>query len=325
MKTSLFIMSVCLVSSALAALAGQKDPRTRDEDISGITVSVKIERPGNGIYRYVYTLKSPQNTIGIARRFALDVFCENLPETGPQRNVGRPGVPFNLTRDGRHLPVTVQVLDDSIFSAGIDSANAASARVTATPSSTKIVAITAGAKPGYRKFLLTPDYAEHEHEYNYAGIDETDQDDLSVPSSWDFEVHGVIPGPACVGQEANPTTRPVLGGQRMLDETRQTDTLLSYEIKGNRNRFHVPAGTSSLNLKVYYRYDIDPATFKATLNGDDISALFQPDGGQQDVVIPLTATRNLLRLSAYPVNAKDSRGIFIRGLHDIDPFEVRRD
>ena len=83
------------------------------------------------------------------------------------------------------------------------------------------------------------------------------------------------------------------GGQRPKD----VNKFLSY-ISPTNSQTKLPAGTASFPLMLAYSKDIIAATFKAVLNGIDVTSSFKPVmGGHETVVIPLAAGRNVIELS----------------------------
>jgi hypothetical protein len=83
------------------------------------------------------------------------------------------------------------------------------------------------------------------------------------------------------------------GGQRPRD----VNHFLSY---ANPSSDHtaLPAGTTTFPLLIFYDPRVIPATFAATLNGADASALFHPAAGAfERVDLPLLAGSNVLKLS----------------------------
>ncbi len=60
----------------------------------------------------------------------------------------------------------------------------------------------------------------------------------------------------------------------------------------------LPAGTTTFPLHIFYGSTIIPGTFKAELNGADISSAFRPVQGEDQVVtLNLSPGRNVLVLS----------------------------
>lgn len=83
------------------------------------------------------------------------------------------------------------------------------------------------------------------------------------------------------------------GGQRPRD----VNKFLSYAQPSDANTA-LPAGTTSYQLLVFYGAGVIPSTFRAQLNGADVTSLFSPSpGGSQAVALPLQSGRNVLQLS----------------------------
>ena len=83
------------------------------------------------------------------------------------------------------------------------------------------------------------------------------------------------------------------GGQRPRD----VNKFLSYAQPAATST-SLPAGTDSYTLLVFYGQSVIPSTFRAQLNGVDITSLFNPSAGSgQTVTLPLQAGRNVLQLS----------------------------
>ena len=83
------------------------------------------------------------------------------------------------------------------------------------------------------------------------------------------------------------------GGQRPRD----VNKFLSYS-SPVESQTSLPAGTTTYPLMIFYSKTIIPASFKAVLNGVDISSRFSPTpGGHQSVTLNVQQGRNVLVLS----------------------------
>ncbi len=83
------------------------------------------------------------------------------------------------------------------------------------------------------------------------------------------------------------------GGQRPRD----VNTFLSYS-SPTASRTALPAGTTTYPLMIFYGKTILPTSFRAELNGADISTWFHPTpGGHELVSLPVQPGRNVLVLS----------------------------
>jgi hypothetical protein len=82
-------------------------------------------------------------------------------------------------------------------------------------------------------------------------------------------------------------------GQRPAD----VNSYLGYE-QPTQAQTELSAGTTSYNVHLYYGKTIDPTTFTAKLNKQDISSLFSPQPfTDEEVIIPLQKGRNSLEFS----------------------------
>jgi hypothetical protein len=83
------------------------------------------------------------------------------------------------------------------------------------------------------------------------------------------------------------------GGQRPKD----VNTFLSY-IRPSQRQTSLPAGTTSYNMLIAYGESIVPSTFKAVLNGENITNEFSPKpSGAESILLNLVPGRNTLVLS----------------------------
>lgn len=315
-----------MLASSFCSAAELLDPRTRDEDISALDVVVKISSiEGKRLYRYSISKKAP--TIGELARMDVDIYCAEFPNLGPGFGSAGRGKPYNLSRTQKHVPVELNVVGSSTASRGVDAGNRAAFSMFGALAYPLTVEIFSTAKPGYRRYVLRAETGRNDVKYDYSGVDETERDDPSIPSDRDWEVHGVIPGPACPGQEATPMTRPIFGGQRWGRESYEKDNLLTFEVKGNRNRWHDVATTTNVKFRIYYASTVEPTAFSATLNGRDVSSLFHPAdtlGHYEEVTLPLEGPRTLIQLTACDASAKRPDGSYDVEQCDVDPFEIRR-
>jgi len=83
------------------------------------------------------------------------------------------------------------------------------------------------------------------------------------------------------------------GGQRPRD----VNKFLSYANPSD-SQTDLPTGTTTFPLMIFYGNNAILSTFKASLNGVDITNLFSPTGGNHETVnLPLSPGRNVLSLS----------------------------
>ncbi|MFN4292228.1 MAG: hypothetical protein ACK4E7_15340 [Permianibacter sp.] len=230
---------------------------------------------------------------------------------------------FYYSQDGRHVPL---VLDPASFRHGVNASNYYSASLFLPVGGAIEFGFKSEYAPGYRQYIATIG-ADNESKYDYQsywdGVDGKDADVL--PWYPDWNVSGVTKGPACPGQAATPTTRPIFEGEFREGEGPKANSLLRYEVKAQRNRFHVPAATTHLELTVYYSPNLDSTSLQVTSNGQDIRSLFHPENGSPEKVqIPLEGNRTLIRFKGLPELHAVPKGLTVEQASDIDTFEIRR-
>lgn len=319
------ILLAAMFSSQIHA-AEKLNPRDRDEDISGTTIATAIKKLPDGRYSYTYTFKNPNFSKDDVSNLHLDVFCPGMPDIGKQ-NIDSQGKTRDEdhSRDGRHVRLESKLVGFKTRLGSFTARNVFRSGLGVLPGYERQLELVSANKPGYLHFTLEPTMND-EGKYDYTELWANQGDVPDIPWYDDWEVHGLIKGPACEGYEANPLTRPIFDGQLMPEEQREINGLLRYEVPGNRNRWHAPASQTELKLRVYYNLDnIDPATFSATLNGRDIKALFRPGKVWDEwVTLPLEGPRTEIELSVEPRPGRyeDAERYPVR--RDVDPFEIRR-
>src|SRR3990167_5249477 len=104
-------IAVYLLITTGTVLAGSKDPRTRDEDVSGLSITSKVERVGDEMFRYTYTIKGGENARGTITDIKFDAFCPGMPDIGKQ-DIDKEGgtQDFDKSWDGRHVPLTSKLI-----------------------------------------------------------------------------------------------------------------------------------------------------------------------------------------------------------------------
>lgn len=96
-----------------------------------------------------------------------------------------------------------------------------------------------------------------------------------------------------VGDEIEPSGAFDGGGQRPRD----VNKFLSFGSPGE-TRVHLPAGTTSYDVLIFYADVILPDSFSAVLDRADVTSWFNPVAGGSDLVsIPLQPGQNVLKLS----------------------------
>ena len=99
--------------------------------------------------------------------------------------------------------------------------------------------------------------------------------------------------PAAAAQSADLAVAAYDGGA----QSAAVNAFLSYDAPTARST-DLPPGTGSYAVSIVYGPTIDPATFEATSNGENLTAWFHPAPGQSEVVeIPIRQVRTVLKFS----------------------------
>lgn len=306
--------SSCLLLLAVfsANVIAQKDPSTRDENISDTNVTVSTRHLDNGLYEYIYTLSSGEFNKGKILSFLLDISCKDYPQVSTDSNFITSGYGINASTDSSYIPVKVAgryeqfpphiTIDNKInWLVGLLPGGSVSGYKVISPNS-----------PAKREYTLKPEW-----ETRWWGYDEE-----YIPESWpwvdDFIVTGLINGPSCPSEQ--PTLYPGSG-----DEVEAISNLLSYS-EPERDRWHVGADTDSLTLTIHYDQNIDPKTFK-TEPGWTRSFFNPVPGGSDTAILNLKKGKNIFRFSVSPKNetVSNNKNKHYHSNVDIDVFEIRKE
>lgn len=252
-----------------------KDPKLRDEDISNAVVSVNVEKK-NDLYKYTYTVESPDVSKGIINDFLIDVGCDiEFDPVEIPVEVDRLGYGGNNSDDGEHVPVEIFAGYGTSNFYSISANNHALWNIYLKPSeSVTNIYLISPAPPGERTYTLIPYMDVAGYDYNLY-----DENDPTVPWIGDFTVTAKVTGPSC-SNEPPPPDELFLGSGK---EPFNINGLLSYSTPD-----HDPIQLESINdriqVGIYYSESIDKKSFSARLNGVDISDKFNPAPGADEMV-----------------------------------------
>lgn len=268
MKTKILTisgMTLILSISVSAVIADEpepdvsdwKDPRTRDEDISHTQITVKTTRIKSGLYLYGYSIVSPPENKGTIGSFKLDVSCDldfstvEFPPVEPLRDSSR----------DPHVPVG---------NVHISRANMAYYNMSLKPGEQTVRFLTSPAPPTERAYLLAVDMDSEGWRY-----------DLYPEGKWtqDFIVRGTVLGPECT-LDFGPEIE-YLGA---AEEPFGVNKLLAYA-EPVTDELVLSNAAESVTVTLFYDAKADPSTFKAKLDGKDISALFNPVPDTYETVV----------------------------------------
>lgn len=292
---SLLLAALIVPSFSSAAL---KDPFTRNEDISNTIVDVDISREGD-IYRYSYTIISSTTNIGTISNFLLDLSC-GLEFSGVEIPVPaeRPGYEGNISRDGNHVPAELLAEPGTSGLYAITVFNHALWGVHIPPGTQMgRLSVLSPAPPGPRSYRIEPLFRT-DPSWDYSGLDEETPD---VPWIDDFTVTGIVMGPAC---EKDDSQSDLFLGSGT--EPYNINTLLSYS-EPKRDPVYLDNDGDSIRLTIHYAESIQKNSFKAKLNGLDISDRFEPIPGKQETVSIDGPWKRLNRLSLSVLGVVDGR------------------
>lgn len=233
-----------------------KDPRTRDEDISNTNIKVLVKRV-DGLYYYAYEIHSPLENKGIINSMKIDISCD-LDFSSVEYP---PVTPRDDLSDGKHVPVGRVSVDNrnKVYMplAGVK------------PGETTVRFLISPAPPIERYYSLAPKFDNYGWRYDLYS---------DYKSIKDFVVKGTTTGPECTldfGPEIEwfgPSEEP-FGVNKLLAYAEPiTDELL------------VNDSSDNVVITLFYDAGVDPNTFKAKLDGKDISDQFSPEPDTYETV-----------------------------------------
>lgn len=274
-KTIIFIALITLFSLNSFVYAELRDPKLRDEDISNTIVSVNVE-PGNGLYKYTYTIESPDTNKGIINDFLVDVSCDiQFDEVEIPVEGDRLGYNGNKSEDGQHVPVEIFAGYGTSNIYSITSNNHALWNIYLKPGETITnVYLISPAPPGERTYTLIPYMDTAGWDYNLY-----DEDDPAVPWIGDFTITDTVIGPSC-SEDQPPPSELFLGSGK---EPFNINGLLSYSTP-EQDPIYLDSINDSIKIHIYYSESIQKKFFKAKLNGADISDKFSPMPGTNEII-----------------------------------------
>ena len=191
-------LAVLLCIDAVAV--ERKDPRARDEDISGAVLSVDYYTRADGLIEYVYRLESPASNKGIILDLDIELACEE-PFAAAELPLPADAQGYDLPpKDAAaHTPVAVIGDYGSSFSYGISSDGSASWGLFLQPGEMRDgLRLISPAQPGIRNYKLIP-AMDNDESWNYPP-----QPDPGIPWIDEFTVSGTIAAPGCPGVTQPP-------------------------------------------------------------------------------------------------------------------------
>lgn len=293
--------SVVLALAASAALALNSSAQTVELPpltITGTSVDTTVTfDPSRSVYRYEYVIVAPSTNKAAVRYFSIDVKgTVPRPQIDPalRNNVERSETdanrPLKIQPDtaipvGINAPVPSDVIASVTMDARVMFAGLGGGAADVPPGASRGgFVIESKLPPGRRKLRLEPSqdlWYELQDASEDAG---TEFEAEETETSYAVEIDGIGP--------VEPPTDATLysgGGQQPAE----VNKFLRYSAPID-NRVKLAAGTTKTSVAIYYGATIDPQSFRAALNGVDITSKFHPvPGTAEAVTVPVAGTTKL--------------------------------
>lgn len=270
----LILVFISMMSSVNAEIL--KDPRTRDETISNTVLTAVVNMRSDGMYEYIYNIESPTTNKGIISSFSIDLTCDLDFGDVVFSEPSDPYFSHNVSKDGNHVPVQAYGVYAVTTNSGISFDNKVSWGMYFKPGQIgKGIKLISPAPPGQRTYRLTPGMQPDGWDY-----EAYEEDDPTVPWIKDFTVTGSVKAPACTLDTPSSEEDRFAGTGR---EPFGINKLLTYDTP-EKDPINVSSSNEAIQFHIYYRDNIDKVRFKAKLNGKDVSRLFKPAPGTDEIV-----------------------------------------
>lgn len=300
-----------------------KDPRERDEDISGATVEVEIDRNKEGFYEYIYTVSNPESRKGTVGGLLIGLQCDqDFEDSGlpPQDDGARWNFGIGGPEEGR-VPRTPAITrapeNQGNYSLTVSGGGRFGMHIEPGDSWTEM-RIVSPVGPGMRRYRLKPSFNMNPAVWDYDSVEVGEE----LPGPRDFWVYGMIEAPACPGVTPPPGEARFAGtGQQNVPEN--INELLTYS-EPLRDRLTVSEDTVRFTIHYYER--IDPETFKVQPGW--AKRYFDPEPGASETVeLPLRGPVNRFQFRVRPPKSDKSRDEdpYHHSFQDRDVFEIRLD
>lgn len=293
-----------LLISALSLNVGMvkaelKDPITRDANISNTSVNVSVTREGN-LYRYTYSINNPSTNLGTINNFLIDLSCDidfgDVEIPVPSERLGYLG---SKSSDTLHVPAEIFAGYGTSNAYGITKSNHALWGLYMVPDTTvEPISILSVAPPGARNYFLQPFLNNNPDVWDYTGYEE---DDPNLPWIEDFTISGTITGPACKTDEPSGDLFKGTGAEPF-----NINGLLQYS-DPVKDPLYVKSENELVKVSINYSDSIQKQSFKAKLNGVDISNLFKPVPGSKETITVSGPWKKLNKLKLSVLGVTDGR------------------
>lgn len=287
----LLTIIICLLAVSAGAQVVELPPLSIGGTALDTTVTFDSAR---GVYRYQYMVTAPATNKASVSAFRIDITGRIVrPQLDPdlQNNIARDEGRRAPWQPATTIPVGITVPSPATNKGGVSALgwayfrNKAGAEIARGTASTGYV-LESKQPPGIRNAVIEPSLAPWLSITlsGYPPNTEFSPDNADV-----YTVKTTAIGPL----DYDASTLYSGGGQSPAE----VNPFLRYALPTD-NRIHLPVGTATYGVLVVYGSTTIPRTFKATLNGTDVTALFKPMVGVgQSVKIPLVGGTTKLQLS----------------------------
>ena len=249
------------------------DPINRDESILNTTLSTTVTNIGGGLFEYVYLIDSGVDNKGIIGDLVIDLSCDLQFEEVELPQVENPIINRDASEDGQHVPAVTLGANFTSSPMGISVLNRALWALNIAPGETaESPRIISPGPPGLRDFELNVNMDTWGWRY-----DLYEDNDPRIKWINDFRVAGEVIGPACRIDDDEPEIA-FLGA---AEEPFGINKLLAYADPISDS---IEPTSGSFDLSIFYDDNIDKKSFKAKLNGKDVSSFFTPEPGEFEIV-----------------------------------------
>ena len=194
-SSKVIIFCVLVLTYNHVSAAKLLDPMLRDENISNSKITVDVTK-NNGLYKYLYTIKSPSNNLGIISRLLIDISCDlDFGEVDIPVTIERRGHSVTRSKDGNYVPAEVFAAYGTSNLYGITRSNKILWGLFLRPGNNVTnIWVLSPAPPGQRSYKLVPYLDNNPEKWDY---DSYKGDIEALPWIDDFTITGTIAAPAC--------------------------------------------------------------------------------------------------------------------------------
>lgn len=195
-----FLLLPMLAPVTATAQEYLQDPRTRNESIADTEIDVHVSQTGK-VWLYEYAIKAGNANVGTINFFEMDLLCEGTVDDRDFDPAPWSMRPYeNLYAGDDIVPVALSAENGASWGFDVTATGKAMFAVKVPPGTVNgKLRVYSAYGPGKREYTLQPFFPIDER-WNYEGIEEGEP---GVPTLRDFQVTGLVVGPACPGNETD--------------------------------------------------------------------------------------------------------------------------